>query len=116
MHSIKKESNKFASELNIEATINEELPFTLQAKNIKKKGKQEGLKKIQEKWESKPLHGQYPKRSQQADVDKDKTHQWLRGTGLKAETEGFIMAAQDQSLFTRNYQSKIAKNGTDPKC
>ena len=116
MHSIKKESNKFASELNIEATINEELPCTLQAKNLKKKAKQEGLKKIQEKWESKPLHGQYPKRSQQADVDKDKTHQWLRGTGLKAETEGFIMAAQDQSLFTRNYQSKIAKNGADPKC
>ena len=26
------------------------------------------------------------------------------------------MAAQDQSLFTRNYQSKIAKNGADPKC
>ena len=36
--------------------------------------------------------------------------------GLKAEREGFIMAAQDQSLFTRNYQSKIVKNGTDPKC
>ena len=39
MHSIKKESNKFASELNIEATINEELPCTLQAKNLKKKAK-----------------------------------------------------------------------------
>ena len=36
--------------------------------------------------------------------------------GLKAETEGFIMPVQDQSLFTRNYQSKIVKNGTDPIC
>ena len=116
MHSIKKESNKFATELNIETKTNEELPYTLQAKNLKEKAKQEGLKKIKENWESKPLHGQYPKRSQQADVDKDKTHQWLRGTGLKAETEGFIMAAQDQSLFTRNYQSKIAKHWADPKC
>ena len=35
--------------------------------------------------------------------------------GLKADTDGFIMAAQDQSLFTRNYQSKIVKNGTYPK-
>ena len=35
--------------------------------------------------------------------------------GLKAETEGFIMAAQDESLFTRNCQSKIVKNGADPK-
>ena len=25
------------------------------------------------------------------------------------------MAAQDQSLFTRNYQAKIIKNGADPK-
>ena len=29
--------------------------------------------------------------------------------------EGFIMAAEDQSLFTRNYQAKIIKNGADPK-
>ena len=26
------------------------------------------------------------------------------------------MAAQDQSLFTRNYQAKIIENGADPKC
>ena len=26
------------------------------------------------------------------------------------------MAAQDQSLFTRNYQAKIIKNRADPKC
>lgn len=26
------------------------------------------------------------------------------------------MAAQDQSLFTRNYQARIIKNGADPKC
>ena len=26
------------------------------------------------------------------------------------------MAAQDQSLFTRNYQTKIIKNSADPKC
>ena len=116
LHSIKKESTKFAAELNIEITIGSELPCTLQAKNLKKRGKQEGLKKIKERWEGKPLHGQYPKRSKQAGVDQEKTHQWLRGMGLKAETEGFIMAAQDQSLFTRNYQSKIVKNGTDPKC
>ena len=27
-----------------------------------------------------------------------------------------MMVAQDQSLFTRNYQVKIIKNGADPKC
>ena len=116
MHSVKKESSKFAVELNIETSMDVDLPSSIQAKNLKKKAKQEGLKKILETWKGKPLHGQYPKRSQQADVDQEKTHQWLRATGLKAETEGFIIAAQDQSLPTRNYQSKIVKNGVSPKC
>ena len=34
----------------------------------------------------------------------------------KAETEGFIAAAQDQSLFTRNFQANILHNGADPSC
>lgn len=62
------------------------------------------------------MHGQYPKRSNRADVHKQNTHQWLRGAGLRAETEGFIMAAQDQSLPTRNYEANIIKNGTKPNC
>ena len=44
-------------------------------------------------------------RSQKSDVDQGSTHQWLRSAGLKAGTEGFIMATQDQSFFTRNYQA-----------
>ena len=35
---------------------------------------------------------------------------------LKAETEGFIMAALDQRLYTRNYQARIITNGVDSKC
>ena len=36
---------------------------------------------------------------------------------MKAETEGLVIAAQDQSLPTRwYYQHKIINNGTDPKC
>ena len=109
LKSIKKKSTEFATELNIETAVDTELSCTLQAKNLKRRAKKEGLKKIKERWEGKPLHDQYPKRSKQADVDQEKTQQWLRGMGLKSETEGFIMAAQDQSLSTRNYQSKIVK-------
>ena len=36
--------------------------------------------------------------------------------GLKAETEGFIMAKQDQSIHTRNDQARIMKNVVDPYC
>ena len=88
---------------------------TKQARDIKKTVKIDGLKQIQQNWENKALHVKYPMRSQKADVDQGNTHQWLHNADLKAETEGFIMAAQDQSLFTRNYQAKIIKNGAGPK-
>ncbi|CAH3032031.1 unnamed protein product, partial [Porites evermanni] len=49
-------------------------------------------------WESKALHGKYlQRRVKPADVDQDKTHRWLKAAGLKAETEGFIIATQEQS-------------------
>ena len=53
----------------------------------------------------------------QAHVDHDKTHRWLKAAGLRAETEGFIIAAQDQSLPTRWYQHNILKKpDLEPKC
>ena len=54
-------------------------------------------------WEEKELHGRYPKIIREADVDDYKTNQRLRSTGLKAETEGLIIAAQDQNLPTKSY-------------
>ena len=62
------------------------------------------------------MHGQYPVRASKPDVQKKETHKWLRSAGLKAETEAFIIAAQDQSLATRFYHSRIMKDGTNPKC
>ena len=86
-----------------------------QARAIMETAKKEGLKQIKQNWENKPLHGKYPIRNQKADVDQRNTHQWICSTCLKAETEGFIMDAQDQSLSSWNYQTKIIKNGADPK-
>ena len=63
------------------------------------------------------LHRKYPQLVKQADVDHDKTHRWLKAPGLEAETEGFIIAAQDQSLPTRWYHHNILKKpDVDPKC
>ena len=69
-----------------------------------------------EKWLKKLLHGKYNLRCQKADVDQTATYQWLRISGPKSETEGFIVAAQDQSLSTRNYQANILKTGVYDKC
>ena len=51
-----------------------------------------------------------------ADVDLHRTNQWLTSSGLKAETEGLIIPAQDQSLETRLYHSNLIKDGTNPLC
>ncbi|KAJ8024707.1 hypothetical protein HOLleu_34687 [Holothuria leucospilota] len=50
------------------------------------------------------------------DVDTWQTNQWLRSAGLKAETGGLIVAAQDQSLATRAYLHRKVKDGTNPLC
>ena len=72
--------------------------------------------KLTKQWEDKALDGRYPKRIKEADVDHHKTNQWLKSSGLKSETEGFIIAAQDQSLATRLYHASIIKDGTSPLC
>ena len=48
------------------------------------------------RWEEKELNGRYQKRIRESDVDDYKTKQWLRSTGMKADTEGLILATQDQ--------------------
>ncbi|XP_031559231.1 uncharacterized protein LOC116295530 [Actinia tenebrosa] len=69
-----------------------------------------------EKWESNPLHDQYIRQVNKADVDKQRTHSWLKGTDLKSETEGLIIAAQDQKLPTRYYDNKIMGKHVNTKC
>ena len=118
LHSVVKEGRKFANELgmDLEVEFEGEMRITENAQKLKRIAKTNGTKAFHDTWKGKPLHGQFALRSQKADVDSNDTHQWLRSAGLKAETEGFIMAAQDQSLFTRNFQANILHNGADPKC
>ena len=73
---------------------------TKSAKEIKKKAKQSYLDEMNKTWREKPLHGGYPLRTDSGDVDRTTTHQWFSSSSLKGETEGFILAAQDQSLAT----------------
>ena len=117
-HSLVKEAKKFAREidLDLETEFDGEMKNTENAQKLKRIAKEKGKKAIDTAWKSKPLHGQYPLRSQKADVDLHDTHQWLSSAGLRAETEGFIVAAQDQSLFTRKFQANILHNGADPRC
>ena len=86
------------------------------AKREKQHDKSQAQDNSKKKWNSKVVHGQYPARIKEADVDYKQTNRWLKGTGLKAETEGLIIAAQDQSLATKLYHHRIIKEGTSPLC
>ena len=109
LHSIVKEARIYEKDLDfsIRTHPNPDLPATKEAKIVKQAAKTCGLKQLGEKWLKKPLHGKYNLRCQKADADQGATHQWLRSSGFKSETEGFILAAQDQMLLTRNYLANI---------
>ena len=48
-------------------------------------------------------------------VDTVTTNEWL-SNNLKGETEGLLVAAQDQAINTRNYQKVICGQQVESKC
>ena len=77
------------------------------------KSKMKSMK--EEKWKDKALHGQYPKILEKPHVDTVATNKWL-SSNLKGETEGLLVAAQDQAINTRNYQKVISDQQVESKC
>ena len=120
LHSIKHLSDKFKEEINFDQskaiTPEPNLPSASKAKKAKVKAKKLLKEKLKERWEKKPLHGQFVKRLNAPNVSAHLSTQWLNSAGLKGETEGLILAAQDQSLATNNYQKMVSKTKNDDKC
>ena len=118
LFSVHREAKKFRRELNLPAvektSANE--PSTNYARRTKVKAKQQAQEQLKNNWEEKPLHGKYPRRLNDNDVDQAQTNKWLKTSGLKSETEGFIIAAQDQCIKTNYYRNKILKDGCNPMC
>ena len=65
-------------------------------------------------WQNKPLHGQFLRLTK--NLSSNDTWQWIQRGELKKETEGMIMAAQDQALRTRYSQRAIDGTNISPKC
>ena len=117
LYSVSKDARKFKGEFEVpDITRIQQERVTLFAKRVKQETKMKAHEKMRQIWEGKPIHGQYPTRVNKSDVETEQTHKWLKSPGLKGETEGLIIAAQDQSLGTISYHNKIIKDGTDPKC
>ena len=117
LYSVTKEAESFKKHVGMRDITPKEIEEpTTYAKRVKKAAKEQGKQQLEMSWRDKAMHGKYPKRVNDADVNKDQTHKWLRSAGLKAETEGLLIAAQDQSLATKSYHHRIMKDGTDPLC
>ena len=75
--------------------------------------KQDNKTSRMEGWKDKVLHGQYPKRTYELAVS---SWDWLKTGWMKKETEGMLMAAQDQALPTKSYKVKIMKEQGSSSC
>ena len=63
-------------------------------------------------WREKSLHGKHYKIVQDNNINKQLTYNWLKQGLVFPETEGFILAIQDQVINTRNYRKYIMKDPT----
>ena len=64
-------------------------------------------------WKEKAPHEEHIK---QTEVMDENSSQWLKNEQLKKETEGLIIAAQDQALRTNAIKHNIDKTGETPLC
>lgn len=67
------------------------------------------LDELVDEWSSKPLHGRYPGHLKSKNINKSESLTYLRAGYLFPETEGRLMAIQDQVMPTRMYLKHITK-------
>lgn len=67
--------------------------------------------------EKKALHGKFPHQLDQNHIDTSASYNWLTKGNIFGETEGFMIAIQDQVIKTRNYSKYILKENMETdKC
>ena len=65
-------------------------------------------------WKEKALHVEFVQ--QTSDVAGEESWRWLRNGFLKKETEGLILAAQEQALRTNSIKHSVDKTSQTPLC
>src|SRR6185436_14974889 len=85
----------------------------LKPSETKAKYRQEVLNERERKWRAKALHGQYLKDTEDK-IDKAKT--WLTNGEMKNETEGLILAPQEQAFRTNAIKCQIDGTRDSSKC
>ena len=76
--------------------------------------KEEIHKEHLEKYDGKPLHGQF--RKTRKEVRSKRSWDWLRKGYLEKETENTVVASQDQALCTRNVRNVVYGENVQSIC
>ena len=71
-------------------------------------------KEHREKYEGKPLHGQFIRATEE--VGTKRSWDWLKKGCLKKETESTTVAAQDQTICTRNLRNAVYRENIQSIC
>ena len=87
----------------------------LKVNESKREFQKKNLRNRQERWQSKPLHGQYLQDIKDK-TDNAITWSWLKNGELKKKNRRFPNNAQDQALHTNAIKAKIDKVTGDSKC
>jgi hypothetical protein len=116
MKSIPKVAEKIIADTNLEELNAVTGIPTIEAKRLKELLRCAIADKRKQRFEEKPLHGQFFVNLRKENIDSKQSLAWLRSSGLKGETESLIIAAQDQSLPTRYYQKNILHQHVNSKC
>ena len=98
------------TEWMLQAALNEVLDEEENLQDYKKRKQEEKIRD----WKEKALHGEFVQ--QTADVAGEDSWRWLRNGFLKKETEGLILAAQEQALRTNSIKHSIDKTSETPLC
>ena len=76
IYSITSDAKKYLNEINLSTdNISENSSSTEKARQIKTQPKTKNINKLKEKWKDKPLHGKYPIRVSDPDVNSSLTNQ-----------------------------------------
>ena len=81
-----------------------------------RKVKESKAEKTKERWQGKRMHGQLPRNLDEKLVDIEQSYRWLKSGDNKGETEGRVVAAQDQAISTNYFKNKILKQEIESKC
>ena len=96
---ITSDAEKYLNGINLDTgNTYENSSSTENVNEIKGQAKNKITNKLKEVQKDKPLHGKCPIFASDLDVNSSLAHQCLASTGLKSETEGFIIAVQCQGL------------------